>query len=88
MIKKKIELNIEIDLHKNGLFVVFDNQEEQFVSWEDLIKHQNDILISHFKGGEQKFGRVDFYEFDQIAEGLIDAGAEIKKILAESKIHD
>ena len=85
MIKKKIEASFDILLSPDGLFIVFDDEDEHFLSWSHLIKQETAYFMFGFEGGEQKFDRVGF---DQIAEGLIDAGAEIKKILAESTIHD
>lgn len=88
MIKKKIDVSFDVLLNPDGLYIVFDDEDEHFVSWSDLIKQETSFFMFGFDGGDQKFDRVGFDEFDKIAEGLIDAGAEIKKILADSTIHD
>ena len=84
---KQMDASFEIFLKEDGLLICFDDETEQVLTWKEIIKNEKSFFCVSQKS-PNKFFRDCFDSFDKIAEGLIDAGGEIKKILCEGSIVD
>ncbi len=86
-INKSIDASFEIFLRDDGIDICFDDQTDYALTWKQIIDNEQKFFCVSEKN-PYKFSKSSFDDLDKVAEGLIDAGAEIKKILAEGSIVD